>query len=125
MLKNLSFWRRGRRGDPESTPGLHRFVRLHRLALPLLALLLWGCSEPEHVSPAEFKQQYEWVGKAQSVRTVTYLGQRDGRAFIRLLTMHPLDIHKDWSPHVIYVNLAELDPAFRDSLPKTEIKDAP
>jgi hypothetical protein len=121
MLKNFSFWRRGRRGDPVSTPWLHRFVRVHRLALPLLALLLWGCFGPEHVSPAEFKQQYEWVGQPQSVHTVTYLGQRGGRASIRILTMYPL--HN--SPHVIYVNLSELDPAFRDSLPKPEIKDAP
>jgi len=94
-----------------------------RLLAPLLfALLLCGCSGPEHVSPAEFKKQYAWVGQAQTMHDVAYLGRRDGRAFIRVNSMSTGS--KKWSDHVIYVELAELDPAFRDSLPKTEMRES-
>ena len=55
------------------------------------------------------------------MQTADYLGQRDARAFIRVSSMST--ISKKWSDHVIYVELAELKPAFRDSLPKTEMKD--
>ena len=58
------------------------------------------------------------------MHTVTYLGQRDGRAFICRRSMSTLN-QKQWSDHVIYAELAELEPAFRDSLPKTEMKDTP
>jgi hypothetical protein len=96
---------------------------MKRLAPLLLLLLLFGCTgEPEHVSPTEFRHQYEWVGKAQSVRAVDYLGQRDGKAFIRVQSMSMID-QKKWKSHVIYVELSELEPAFRDSLPTTEMKD--
>jgi hypothetical protein len=91
------------------------------LMVLLLVLLLCGCTGPEHVSPTEFKKQYAWVGQPQTMHDVAYLGRRDGRAFIRLRSMST--INKKWSDHVIYVELAELEPAFRDSLPKTEMKD--
>lgn len=94
---------------------MKRFVPL------LLALLVCGCTGPEHVSPAKFKAQYAAVGQTGTMQTTQYLGQRDGRAFIRVSSMSPLS--GKWSDHVIYVKLAELEPAFRDSLPKTELKD--
>ena len=87
----------------------------------LLALLLCACSEPEHVSPAKFKSEYEWVGKAQSVKKDEYLGQREGRVFLRVGSLSP--ITGKWSDHVLYVRLDELEPAFRDSLPKIERTD--
>jgi hypothetical protein len=55
------------------------------------------------------------------MQTVHYLGQRDGRAFIRVRSMSV--VSRKWSDHVIYVNLSELEPAFRDALPKTEMTD--
>jgi hypothetical protein len=87
----------------------------------LLALFLCGCTGPEHVSPAEFQKQYALAGQAQTLHSITYLGRRNGRAFIRVGSMSTLS--QKWSDHVIYVELAELEPAFRDSLPKTEMKD--
>jgi len=89
----------------------------------LLALLLCACSGPQHVSPAEFESQYAWAGKAQTVRNVTYLGQQDGRAFLRVSSMSSVD-KTQWSDRVIYVELAELEPAFRDALPM-KVKDVP
>src|SRR5262245_59328265 len=87
----------------------------------LLACALCGCSGPDHVSATEFKGQYGWVGQPQSMHAVTYLGQRDGRAFIRVSSMSA--VSQKWSDRVIYVELSELDPEFRSSLPKTEMKD--
>jgi hypothetical protein len=95
-------------------------MRMKLFAPLLLAVLLCGCAGPEHVSPAEFKKQYDWVGKPQTMREVAYLGQRDGRAFIRVRSMST--VSKKWSDHIIYVELAELEPAFREALPKTEFK---
>ncbi len=95
-----------------------------KLFAPLfLALFLCGCNGPAHVSPAKFKAQYAAVGQAGTMQTAEYLGQRDGRAFIRVSTMSAFS--GKWSDHTIYVKLAELEPAFRDSLPKTAMKDAP
>lgn len=50
------------------------------------------------------------------METVTYLGQENGRAFIRLRSMST--IGEKWSDRVIYVERAELDSRFRDSLPQ-------
>jgi hypothetical protein len=95
---------------------------MKRLSPLLLLLLLCGCAgEPEHVSPTEFKHEYEWVGKAQSVRAVNYLGQRDGKAFLRVRSMSMTN-QKKWKNHVIYVELSELEPALRASLPTAERK---
>jgi hypothetical protein len=80
----------------------------------LALLLLCGCSDPERVSPAEFKRQYAWVGQAQTVKDVQYLGQHDGRAYIKISSMSP--VSRKWSDHIIYADLAELDSVFRDSL---------
>ncbi len=58
----------------------------------------------------------------QSMHSVTYLGRRDGRAYLKRSSMST--VSGKWSDHVIYVELAELDATFRDSLPKTEMKDS-
>ena len=88
------------------------------LALLLLGLLSGGCSGPDHVSSAEFKKQYGWVGRPQTMHEVAYLGQRDGLAFIRVSSMHKF--RRTWSDRIICVELSELDAAFRGTLPKTE-----
>ena len=98
-----------------------RLLDTMRLIEPLLlALLLCGCAGPKRVSPAEFKKQYDSVGKPQTMHDVAYLGQRDDRAFIRVSSMSL--VSQKWSDHIIYVELKELDEAFRDALPKTEFK---
>jgi hypothetical protein len=88
------------------------------LALLLLGLLSGGCSGPDHVSSAEFKKQYGWVGRPQTMHEVAYLGQRDGLAFIRVSSMRK--VQRTWSDRIIYVELSELDATFRGTLPKTE-----
>ncbi len=100
---------------------LGRIIRMKPLAPLFFALLLCGCTGPEHVSSTKFKAQYAVVGKAGTMQTAHYLGQRDGRAFIRASSMST--VSGKWSDLIIYVELAELEPTFRDSLPKTEMRD--
>jgi hypothetical protein len=95
-------------------------ARMKFIAPLILAALLCGCTGPEHVSPAEFKKQYGLVGEPQTMHSISYLGQRDGKAFIRVSSMST--VSKKWSDHIIYVELTELDLAFRHSLPKIEFK---
>lgn len=78
--------------------------------------------KPKRVSPKQFKSEYAYVGMAQTMHVVTYLGQRDGRAYINRRSMSWLDKSK-WSDHVIFVELAELDETFRNSLPKKKMMD--
>lgn len=95
---------------------------MNRLAPLLLALLFCGCSGAECVTPSEFKKQYAEVGMPQSMHSVTYLGRRDGRAYIKRSSMSK--VSSKWSDQVICVELTELDATFRDSLPKTEFQDS-
>lgn len=55
------------------------------------------------------------------MQTTAYLGQREGRAFLQVSSMST--VSRKWSDEIIYVELAELEPAFRNSLPKTMMKD--
>ncbi len=65
---------------------------MKRLAPLLLALLFCGCSGQERVTPSEFKKQYAEVGKTQSMHSVTYLGRRDGRAYINRSSMSTVSV---------------------------------
>lgn len=94
---------------------------MKRLAALLIALFLCSCTGPKHVSVAEFKKQHATIGMAQTMKNVTYLGTKDGRAYIKISSMSLAT--KKWSDELIYVELAELDPAFRDALPKKEMKE--
>jgi hypothetical protein len=78
---------------------------------------------PKRVLPAKFKSEYAEVGMPQDMHVVTYLGQREGRAYINRRSKSFL-FQKKWSDHVIFVELAELDESFRNALPRKELKDA-
>jgi hypothetical protein len=89
--------------------------------LLFLAVLSCGRTDPGHVSAAEFQREYASVGQAQTVRDVAYLGQRGGRAYLRVKSMST--IGKEWSERTVFVELSELDEAFRASLPTTEYRE--
>jgi hypothetical protein len=82
---------------------------------------LLGGVIPKRVTPAEFQEEYASVGMLQTMHHVTYLGRRDGRAYIKHSSKSVLS--GKWSDRVVYVELAELGAKFRESLPKTEMKD--
>lgn len=101
--------------------GVFRRALFDRMKSPLSLFLpqlffLCGCNGVTHVSATEFERRFAWVDQPQSMETVTYLGQDNGRAFIRLRSMST--IGEKWSDRVIYVELAELDSRFRDLLPQ-------
>ena len=85
----------------------------------ILACLLCGCGGPQGVSSVEFQRQY-----ARGVSTtcyVRYLGERDGRGYLRISTRNIF--LSGWSHRVVCVELSELDPGFRASLPKVAWQD--
>lgn len=90
-----------------------------RTLLPLLVagLFLPGCAGSRNVSAAEFQREYALVGQAQTIRSCEYLGQRDGRAYMKVGTMYPVI---GWSERVICADLATLEKDFQDSLPEKE-----
>jgi hypothetical protein len=52
----------------------------------------------------------------------TYLGERDGEAYMRISSMSWIN-PKKWSQRTVCVNISELDEKFRDSLPKKEMTE--
>ncbi len=101
--------------DTLSRPRLVYFV--------FVACLLIGCSRPtpSHISADEFKAKYR-LGRNQTMEDVTYLGQGEGRAYLRIQTMSTIN-SKKWDERIVCVELAELDEEFRNSLPKMEAQD--
>lgn len=93
---------------------------MKKIIIVLFTLALLGCTEPEHVSPAAFKSEYAMIEQLQTMKSVTYLGQKDGKAFIRISTMSRYD-QKKWNDKIIYVALSELDADFVKALPTTEM----
>ena len=73
---------------------------------------------PAHISAREFESQYQ-LGHHQTLKDADYLGQSDGRAYLRLKSMSLINPHH-WSERIVYVNLDELDKTFRDALPPTK-----
>lgn len=94
----------------------------HSLLISILCSLLCACSSlsPEPVSAAEFENEYAQVGMAQTMHQHTYLGQREGRAYLEIQTNSPVS---GWSKRIISVELAKLDPKFAADLPKLEMKE--
>ena len=95
------------------------------IIIPIIAAsLLIGCAsrsaEPSHISVQEFESQYK-LGHMQTMKDTEYLGELDGRAYIRIRSMSLTD-SKQWSEQIAYVKLSELDKQFRDALPPKEYK---
>ena len=88
--------------------------------IPIIAASwMVGCAsrstEPSHISVREFESQFK-LGHMQTMMDTEYLGQSDGRAYLRIRSMSFTD-SKQWSEQIAYVTLAELDKPFRDALP--------
>jgi hypothetical protein len=81
--------------------------------LILVLMLPSGCAGPKHISGGEFKSRYQ--SPVGSMESASYLGQKGGKAFLSVKRMSV--ITGNWSERVVFVELSELDPAFRESLP--------
>ncbi len=80
----------------------------------LLSLaLLSGCNKPKRVSGAEFKREFE-LRNTQTMVWSEYLGEREGKAFLRRKTM-PL-VGSKWREEVWFTETNNLDSAFLEQL---------
>jgi hypothetical protein len=94
--------------------------------LLIAACFLTGCvcghGKPLHISGSEFESDYKMGIGSGSVTDYTYLGQLDGRAYLRyryepVIYMIFNSTPKELSERILYVNLSELDKPVRDALP--------
>jgi hypothetical protein len=91
-------------------------MKIKLLFLIVLLSLTAGCSGPDHISVADFKTEYAMVGAPQTMRDVSFLGVRDGKAFLKIRSM-PI-VGSKWKERIVYVELSELDAATRDFISK-------
>jgi|GEM_PF-2418863 len=66
--------------------------------------------------PARIFVRLFQVANPTTATSVTYLGQKDGYAYLRIRSF-PVAHPGRWRDEISYVKLSELDPAFRDALP--------
>jgi len=71
--------------------------------------------EAKKISASKFKEQYE-LGRMQTMKYTEYLGNKDGKAFLKIKTMSIIN-PKKWSEKIVYVELSDLDERFKASLP--------
>jgi hypothetical protein len=97
-----------------------RKIILHIVAVGLLTGCASQSAEPSHILAREFESQYR-LGHMQTMKDAEYLGQKDGRAYLRIKSMSLTD-SKKWTEQLVYVELSELDKTFREQLPAKEYK---
>ncbi len=86
--------------------------------IPLLMIaFLAGCNGLKHVTGSEFKREYE-LRNAQTMVSSEYLGEKDGKVYLRRKTMSP--VRSKWKEEVWFTEASNLDPAFLEQL-KREI----
>ena len=99
---------------------------MKNFSLILVVSLFCGCAGPRRVSAEKFHRVYASVGQPDSTRSFHYLGQQNECAFVHVryspIIRGVLFGSHEWKDRVYYVRLSDLDPAFRDSLPQTEMK---
>ena len=82
-----------------------------------LVVMLTSCAEtPKHVSGARFKSEYE-LGSHQTMHLSEYLGEKDGRFYLRRKSMSLLNKNK-WNEEIWYAIAEDLEPAFLNKLRK-------
>ena len=87
------------------------------ISILCLVVMLTSCTEtPEHVSGAKFKSEYE-LGNRQTMHLSGYLGEKDGRFYLRRKSMSLLNKNK-WNEEIRYAIAEDLEPAFLNKLRK-------
>lgn len=85
--------------------------------MPILMLVfLSGCNEPKKVSATDFEREYE-MRNAQTMISSEYLGEKDGKVFLRRRTMSLVNRNK-WNEEVWFTGTNDLDAAFLSELKK-------
>jgi len=87
--------------------------------MPITMLMfLSGCNEPKQVSGTDFKREYE-LRSNQTMVSSEYLGEKDGKVFLRRKTMSLVKKNK-WNEEIWFTGTNNLDTAFLAEL-KREI----
>ena len=87
------------------------------ISILCLVVMLTSCTEtPEHVSGAKFKSEYK-LGNRQTMHLSGYLGEKDGRFYLRRKSMSLLNKNK-WNEEIWYAIAEDLEPAFLNKLKK-------
>jgi hypothetical protein len=88
-----------------------------KIWVPVLMLMfLSGCNEPKQVPGADFKREYE-LRNSQTMVASEYLGERDGKVFLRRKTMSLVN-KKKWNEEIWYTETNNLDTPFLIMLKK-------
>jgi hypothetical protein len=80
----------------------------------LMIACLTGCNEPKHVTGAEFKREFD-LRHAQTMVASEYLGERDGKVFLKRKTMSLVN-KKKWNEEVWFTETNNLEWAVLDQL---------
>jgi hypothetical protein len=89
----------------------------HLLLTTIAAVLLVGCgNEPKHVSGAKFQGEYR-MGIHQTMHQSEYIGEKDGKFYLRRKSMSLLNKRK-WNEEIWYTKAEELEPSFLEQLRK-------
>ena len=87
------------------------------ISILCLVVMLTSCTEtPKHVSGAKFKSEYE-LGNRQTMHQSEYLGEKDGRFYLRRKSMSLLNKNK-WNEEIWCAIAEDLEPAFLNKLRK-------
>ena len=82
--------------------------------LTVIALTAGNCTEAQRLDGREFQRQYE-LRDGQTMHVGEYLGQRQGRAYMRIKTMSTL-FPEHWDEKLVFADLTDLDPDFKKLL---------
>ncbi len=82
-----------------------------------LVVMLTSCAEtPKHVSGAKFQQEYR-MGTRQTMHQSEYIGEKDGKFYLRRKSMSLLHKRK-WNEEIWYTEAEELEPSLLKQLRK-------
>ena len=92
--------------------------------IPLLMLVcLTGCNGPKHVTGAEFKREFE-LRHAQTMVSSEYLGEKDGKVFLKRKTMSLVNKTK-WNEEVWFTETNSLERTLLEQLKKQSVSNQP
>ena len=88
--------------------------------VPILLLIIFftGCDKPRHVSPAEFKREYE-LRNQQTMIWAEYFGEKDGKAYLKRKNMST--VKETWREEVLFTEVNALDATFLEGLRQSSI----
>jgi hypothetical protein len=84
----------------------------------LTNVVMYPAHSPRPIPESEFDLLLQLQNPDTAI-SVKYLGQKDGYAYLRVRSI-PIGHPKQWTDNIVYVNLAELAPEFRDTLPTNQ-----